>query len=36
MPLFLVPGGHVLVPLEETYHSAFEAVPLRWRRVVEG
>jgi hypothetical protein len=36
MPLFLVPGGYVLVPLERTYQAAWEAVPLRWRRVVEG
>jgi hypothetical protein len=36
MPLFLVPGGHVLVPLEPTYQTAWEAVPRRWRRVVEG
>jgi hypothetical protein len=34
MPLFLVPGGHVPVPLDETYQSAWEAVPARWRRVV--
>lgn len=36
MPLFLVPGGHVLVPLERTYQSAWELVPTRWRRVIEG
>jgi hypothetical protein len=36
MPLFLVPGGHVLVPLESTYQAAWNAVPLRWRRVVAG
>jgi Protein of unknown function (DUF4058) len=34
MPLFLVPGGHVLVPLDATYQAAWNAVPLRWRRVV--
>jgi hypothetical protein len=36
MPLFLMPGGHVLVPLEATYQSAFAAVPRRWRRVLEA
>jgi hypothetical protein len=34
MPLFLEPGGHVLVPLEETYQAAFDAVPRRWREVL--
>jgi hypothetical protein len=34
MPLFLVPGGHVRVPLERTYMAAWEGVPLRWRRVI--
>lgn len=36
MPLFLVPGGHVPVPLEATYRAAWEAVPARWRRVIEA
>jgi hypothetical protein len=36
MPVFLRPGAHVLLPLEETYTSAYEAVPTRWRRVIEG
>jgi Protein of unknown function (DUF4058) len=36
MPLFLVPGGHVLVPLETTYQAAWGAVPRRWQRVVTG
>ena len=35
MPLFLVPGGHVLVPLEKTYLAAWEGVPARWRKVIE-
>lgn len=35
MPLFLRPGAHVEVPLEETYQRAFSAVPQRWRRVQE-
>jgi hypothetical protein len=34
MPLFLQPRGHVLVPLEESYQSAFEAVPRVWRAVL--
>ncbi len=36
MPLFLEPGGHVPVPLEGTYGRAVEALPHRWRRVLEG
>lgn len=36
MPLFIEPGGHVPVPLEATYQSAFAAVPRRWRRVLEA
>ncbi len=36
MPLFLRAGGHVPVALESTYQSAFEAVPRRWRSVIEG
>jgi hypothetical protein len=35
-PLFLVPGGHVLVPLEKTYLTAWEGVPARWRKVIES
>jgi len=35
MPLFLEPGAHILVPLEATYRSAFDAVPRRWRTVLE-
>lgn len=35
-PLFLKPGGCVMVPLEATYQSAWDAVPRRWREVVEG
>ena len=34
MPLFLWPGGHILVPLEETYQAAWESVPRRWRDVI--
>lgn len=33
-PLFLVPRGHVLVPLERTYAAAWEGVPKRWRDVI--
>ncbi|HTU93071.1 MAG TPA: DUF4058 family protein [Gemmataceae bacterium] len=36
MPLFLVPQGQVSVPLEPTYQIAYEAVPRRWRRVLEA
>jgi hypothetical protein len=32
MPLFLEPDRYVPVPLEETYQSAFDAVPKRWQR----
>jgi hypothetical protein len=35
MPLFLEPGRHVAVPLEETYRLAFESVPRRWRAILE-
>ena len=36
MPLYLEPDGYVLVPVETTYTRAFEAMPRRWRSVVEG
>jgi hypothetical protein len=36
MPLYLEPDGYVLVPLEVTYSRAFEALPRRWRSVVEA
>lgn len=36
MPLYLEPSGYVLVPLENTYARAFDAVPKRWRNVVEA
>jgi Protein of unknown function (DUF4058) len=36
MPLFLTPSTYILLPLESTYCSAWEAVPDRWRRVLEG
>ncbi len=35
MPLFLDPGRHVAVPVEETYRQAFESVPGRWRAILE-
>ncbi len=35
MPLFLEPGRHVEVPIDETYRLAFEYVPRRWRMVLE-
>ena len=36
MPVFLESDGCVMVPLEETYQSAWQAVPQRWRQVVVG
>ncbi|MEZ6127799.1 MAG: DUF4058 family protein [Planctomycetaceae bacterium] len=36
MPLYLEPDGYVPVPLEATYSRAFEALPKRWRSVVEA
>ena len=35
MPLFLEPGGHIVVPLEPIYLEAFAAVPRRWQRLLE-
>lgn len=35
MPLFLEPDGYVNVPLEATYQTAFDVLPLRWRNVLE-
>lgn len=34
MPLFLVPDGCVMVPLEATYQAAFDVQPRRWRDVL--
>ena len=36
VPLFLAEDAQVPVPLEKTYSAAFEAVPMRWRRVIEA
>jgi hypothetical protein len=36
MPLYLTPEGFVHVPLETTYTSAWEAVPVFWRNVLTG
>ena len=36
MPLYLEPGRYVAVPLEETYRTAFDSVPRRWRTVLES
>jgi hypothetical protein len=36
MPLFLTAETYVSVPLETTYQSAWEAVPMRWRKELEG
>ena len=35
MPLFLEPDLHVDVPLEPTYMRAWDAVPRRWREVID-
>jgi hypothetical protein len=35
MTLFLEPGRYVEVPLEETYLVAFDAVPRRWRAILD-
>jgi len=36
MPLFIAPGAHVLVPLEETYAIAWEDTPAAVRRQIDG
>jgi hypothetical protein len=36
MSLFLEPEGHIRVPLESTYQSAFAGMPRRWRTVLEA
>jgi len=36
MPLFLSPKRYVSIPLEETYQTAFNAGPKRWRDVLEA
>ena len=36
MPLFIAPGAHVLVPLDETYMNAWEGTPAAVRRQVVG
>ena len=36
MPLFLASDRYINVPLESTYHAAWEGVPERWRRVIES
>jgi len=36
MALFLTPDVYVLVPLEKTYRSAWEAVPAFWQKVLEA
>jgi hypothetical protein len=35
MPLFLEPEGCVSVPLEATYQTASNVMPVRWRNVLE-
>jgi hypothetical protein len=36
LPLFYDPDWYVNLPLEATYAAAYEGVPKRWRRVIEG
>jgi len=36
MPLFLTSERYVPVPLEESYTTTFEAMPRRWRQVLEA
>ncbi len=36
MPVFLRPGACVMLPLEETYTATYQAMPPRWRRVIEA
>jgi Protein of unknown function (DUF4058) len=36
MPLYLEPNGHVRVPLEASYRTAFAGMPRRWRAVLES
>ncbi len=36
MPLYLEPGRHLAVPLEETYRLAYASVPGRWRAILEA
>jgi len=36
MPLFLTPDEYVPTPLESAYRRAWDAVPRRWRAVLEG
>jgi len=36
MPLFITPDHYVTLPLEDSYLRAFEAVPKRWRKVLEA
>jgi hypothetical protein len=36
MPLFLRPEAYLNVPLEATYQAAWQGMPQRWQRVLEG
>jgi hypothetical protein len=36
LPLFYDPDWYVNLPLEATYMAAYEGVPRRWKRVIEG
>ena len=35
MPLFLIEGGHVDVPLEQTYAETWNKVPQQIQRIIE-
>lgn len=35
MPVFLRPGGHLVLPLEQLYQQAYSMMPERWRNVLE-
>jgi len=35
MPLYLEAGNSVAVPLEATYRAAWQAVPRRWKGVLD-
>ncbi len=36
MPIYLLPGFYVEVPLETIYQAAWATIPRRWQPVVEG
>ena len=36
MPLFFSPSRYISVPLEQTYQSAYQDVPAKWKKVLEA